>query len=495
MRTIRTLALVHVLALVLVLCLPWMPASAQPSFGAIDSARSGSLSIHKHAHRAGDEVHGDPATGEMPNPTAAIAGVEFQLYALPFNLLENAGWAQLEKYTPPADATGLEQVQSVTTGADGVATAKDLAVGAYLVVEASAPATVVDRSAPFMVTIPHPTSGETPGWLYDVHVFPKNAEFAAHKAIDHQDLHGLALSAPLHFPVRVRIPVLPEGRSFEYLAIFDTFDEHLNQLSLESVTLEGEALEEKDYALHAEGQQLRLALSSSGLEKLKAAGGKDLVATFSGVLTALGDGSVKNRAQVAMNTVEGPTPDTPPEPGTPIDTNEVTSNWGEVSVHKVDSGDGATALAGATFAVYPAKDPYPSEGCSPEYEAGEPVVTLVTDSSGNATAQLFVSDDYNETREEDGVTSVRKGASERCYVLVETDAPAGFITPRGEAAATAVRVSVGSTATTEYTISNVKRSTPRLPLSGGQGSSAILLAGGAVILLSAGLGVVYMRRR
>lgn len=69
-----------------------------------------------------------------------------------------------------------------TAGAEGSATAGGIAQGLYLIVEYSAPATVTEKTAPFLVSLPMTNIAEIDGnpegsvWQYDVYVYPKNVE-------------------------------------------------------------------------------------------------------------------------------------------------------------------------------------------------------------------------------------------------------------------------------------------------------------------------------
>ncbi|MDE7285426.1 MAG: SpaH/EbpB family LPXTG-anchored major pilin, partial [Lachnospiraceae bacterium] len=63
--------------------------------------------------------------------------------------------------------------QEIITGADGLAKFENLELGFYVVIETTKPAAVTEAVAPFLVSVPMTTvDGE--GWLYDVHVIPKN---------------------------------------------------------------------------------------------------------------------------------------------------------------------------------------------------------------------------------------------------------------------------------------------------------------------------------
>lgn len=90
----------------------------------------------------------------------------------------------------------------------------------------------------------------------------------------------------------------------------------------------------------------------------------------------------------------------------------------------------------------------------------------------------------------------------RCYVLKETAAPAGFVTPTGAAALLAVQVEIGETTVTagdlasyDGAIGNVKSDVPNLPLTGGQGQVVLMSLGAGLILIAGGAAFVARRRK
>ena len=119
----------------------------------------------------------------------------------------------------------------------------------------------------------------------------------------------------------------------------------------------------------------------------------------------------------------------------------MTTYWGNLTIKKVDSHDTAgnkAGLKGAEFQLYKAKDAYAGT-CSKDKEGDAIAVngetTLTTDDTGAINIQgLFVSDSIDEVGRDNKVD-----ATERCYVLVETKAPAGFVLPSGDDAVTAVQ--------------------------------------------------------
>ena len=512
-------------------------ASVAPAdYGNIDFAKQGHITINKHLHQNGSSAVGDPATGDYDGtPAEGLDGVTFEIYKIKdIDLSKQAGWEAVNKYKIPADPANdskLELVDTVTTANGGKATTKDLPVAAYVVVETDAPADVIDRSAPFVVTLPYPDTtandsrlGErTNTWLYDVNVFPKNGKTKLNKTVEMQNTYGLNVGSEVHFPVTAEIPQVAKDNVFKYFQVVDPMDSRFDQESLgvESVTLGGTALESGDYTVATNGSRVIVSLTSQGLGKLKNAAGQELKVVFKGKLKSLDNGKkedfgrILNQAYVYSDTEPNPGESTPPstpptEPvTTPPDTPPVTTTppggtplvkqfWGDLKIHKVDQGDGKTGLQGAKFKIYPATNAYPENGtCGPEYDKDAPVqvngtgtgndLEVTSDKDGNVHFEgLFVSDDQNDP----------KSAKQRCYVLVETEAPTGFVTPKDEAAVFPVAVKIGQTAAEEYDakVENVKRDTPELPLTGGKGVLFLMIVGGLLLLVAVGAGFAFVRR-
>ena len=83
-------------------------------------------------------------------------------------------------FAPTTTLVKPKFIQSVTTSSDGLAQFANLDLGLYLVIETKAPDSVTTACEPFFVSVPMTKvqNSETNGlkdWLYDVHVYPKNA--------------------------------------------------------------------------------------------------------------------------------------------------------------------------------------------------------------------------------------------------------------------------------------------------------------------------------
>lgn len=137
--------------------------------------QTGSITIHKFEQEDSGQdewPEGDPGDGtEMSDTTGLgtpLANVEFSI------------WNVTGTYTGSEDATTIvttdlsEATDVQTTGADGVATFAGLDVGVYLVAETNSDPHTTRVTPNFFVSIPM-TNPEGDGWLYDVHVYPKNA--------------------------------------------------------------------------------------------------------------------------------------------------------------------------------------------------------------------------------------------------------------------------------------------------------------------------------
>ena len=477
-------------------------AGADPSYGNIDQNATGSIIIHKHLN--GDGTQGNAAgTGTEGGQT--VDGVTFAAYPITsLDLSQSSAWDTLSGLDVPDSScadpsaptlTGQtlgSSAGSATTANGGVATIGSLSVRAYLVCETSAPANIVQKAKPFVVTIPYPDAAGNGMWLYDVNVYPKNTEVSLSKTVEEQSQHGLG--SVVSFPVTTTVPTLDDAAYFKYFQIRDAMDARFSDVTVSQVTLDGSVLTEgTDYTVTTDGNTLTVKFTKSGLITLKNNPGKQVVATFRGTVTSVGDGVINNTAQLLTDTQYGSEPDTPtdnpPVPEDPPTTPTVTTNWGDLTVQKVDANSTSTGLAGATFQVYDAADPYAAD-CSSATRAGDPLsvsgqTSFTSDSSGVVDiAGLFVSDSVHDST----------NATQRCYVLVETASPAGFVLPSNTDTAVTVRTGTTTSGTYDTTIQNSKQAVPGLPLTGAQGRVLMMVIGAILILAAASTVIVRSRR-
>lgn len=516
----RAAAAAGVLTLAFLGLAPSAVATETPNYGNIKTEVKGSLAIHKHLTGGGKDI-GTP-TGTEQNADdkgPAVEGVVFTAYPITdINLKDPAGWDTISNLArtgvpdsactnPAAPTLGAHTfgkgMASPATNSEGLATITEMPVQAYLVCETTTPGDIVQKAKPFVVTIPHPNTaaGADGQWIYDVNVYPKNEAIDVDKTIQAQKLNGYGVGSLIKFPVSSTAPTLDAKSFYKYFQLKDTLDERLSEVTATEVSLEGTTLQPTDYQVATNGQTVTVTFTAEGLKKIKAAPGKKVSAVFQGKVTKAGsNGTITNRAQVISDTLyaeQPPTPETPPtNPDNPPTSDEVTSNWGDLSIKKVDThqqGQTKAGLQGAQFQLYKAKDAY-ANTCSKDKE-GTPIAingetTLTTDAQGAIDIKgLFISDSIDGADRDN-----QKDATERCYVLVETKAPAGYVLPAGDAAVTAVKVKVGEVATDNVTVENTKQSVPGLPLTGANGM-LILTASGASLLMIAVGSVLVARYR
>lgn len=186
--------LAGVITLAMAMSMMTITAFAAPVF---DGTSEGSLTIHKKAYEG---TPGNPATGEndptqVPNGAEGLNGVTFTVYQVvdengleafynsnPTSLPEVSAYVTDGKINNESSYTeGTNKWTAVTDtvgGEHGVAAFNNLPLGIYVVIETDSPALVTQKAAPFMVAIPM-TKASGDGWLYDVHVYPKNATNAS----------------------------------------------------------------------------------------------------------------------------------------------------------------------------------------------------------------------------------------------------------------------------------------------------------------------------
>ena len=503
-----------------VLGLAPMAQAEDANYGNIKTGASGSLTIHKHLNGDGNPIgtpSGDPvANGSKGEP---VKGVVFTAYPITdIDLTKSEDWTKVSELSAPgaipdsacanpaAPTLGTHTfgagMASPETNAEGFAKIPDMPVRAYLVCETKAPGNIVQKAKPFVVTIPHPNTaqGADGQWIYDVHVYPKNEKTEVTKTIEDQKLNGYGVGSLVRFPVSSTAPTLDAKSYYKYFQLRDTLDDRLTEVTATDVTLEGATLQPADYVVDTKGQTVTVTFTASGLKKIKDAPGKKVSAVFQGKVAKAGNGAIPNRAQVISDTVyaeQPPTPEEPPtNPDNPPTSDEVTSHWGDLTIKKVDSHDkdaSKAGLKGAEFQLYKAKESYAGT-CTKDKEgdaiAVEGKTTLTTDDTGAINVKgLFVSDSVAGADRDNKV-----GATERCYVLVETKAPTGYVLPAGDNAVTAVKVKAGDVTTDDVTVENTKQAVPGLPLTGANGM-LILTASGASLLMIAVGSVLVARYR
>ncbi len=208
-------------------CVPALAAFAAPADATNDSLppSTGNLIIHKYqsddmskigSANDGTEVTVDPSF-------TALSGVTFNIYKVSANA--SGDYPSKAPYrlssTTLTDGDGATfavaaaSPASVTTDANGKATASNLAQGVYLVVE-QPNAAVAEPADYFVVAVPM-TNAAGSGWLSDVHVYPKNQVMYVNKFLtvgkddaSAKTQNGTAVNVgdTVHYSI---VPTVPSG--------------------------------------------------------------------------------------------------------------------------------------------------------------------------------------------------------------------------------------------------------------------------------------------
>lgn len=509
------------------------------------------LNIEKHlGATTGQTNNGTSQTVTTPK----LQGVKFDIYKVDgVDLTTNAGWttaAAAEGVQPAADMSTvtiggttytLTKVDTVTTDATGTATfTKDNGVGLYFVKENLASSGTVTNlstgkevakstitpSSPFFVTLPMTDPTNLNSWMYDVRVYPKNQSDSMTKTVTDETTYtvGKAIEYKLTSTIS---PV--EELGYYYIADNNAY-----------VTVSGVSLAIKgatttalngcdgaggstgpcDYVYWldsdagAAGSQLKIAFTEAGLTKLQDAKKADVTAQVETVINGTvasvpASGEVPNTGSFIPSSdwyfnnggtnlppvppTEPPTtPVTPPEPETPgIPSNEVKSYFGTITVDKklVNAAAGDTAV-GAAFAVY--VDPTPTTPCTTDDVTGTSLMQASITEGNTVTFSPLRASDWADN----AALANSSAPGWIQYCVVETKAPDGYNLDAQPIAAT-IKWDSGTTTLTRNTtlvINNEKSNLGnQLPLTGGEGTAALSIAG--LVLVGGGAGYYMLASR
>jgi fimbrial isopeptide formation D2 family protein/LPXTG-motif cell wall-anchored protein len=446
------------------------------------------LTIHKHDDsKVGVDGDGNEIT-DSSKLGPGLAGVTFKITPIEtkdgqnINLDTPEGWDivdPLDTTTHTRTPLTADQVEAgiadktITTGDSTEATTNDggatdpqtLPHGLYLVEETGYGSNnITAPAAPFLVTLPLPQGNG--GWLYKVHVYPKNTVNTNVPTKDVADpTNGLNIGSTV--PWTIVAPVQPNKPGD--ITKFRVTDQLDSRLKFSSLTVDG-FTKGTDYTVDpanagaAAGEKITVDFTAAGAAKLHA--GEVVTLKLNTTVVSLGaDGVIPNQATVFTNDNDGKATS---KPGVP-DTNP-TTNWGPLGVLKYAQGDETKTLEGAVFAIYPSEA---------DANAGtNEVTTIKTGSDGKALARLYVG--------KDDVTS-------KDYWIKEITAPAGYVLD--STTVTKVTVTAGSDASVTYQpIANTQQDHPNLPLTGAAGT-VIMTLGGIALVAAGGAAYAISRKK
>lgn len=485
----------------------------------VDKNAKGALTIHKF---------GNPTDEGQPSGTAAdvedvkanggevLEGVGFTVYkinktadgATDIDVTTNEGLLAASKLKAGDFSQGaalkdglpdgvLTEVTTGTTGEDGSwNVGKDLALGAYLVVE-TGPKEGYDPAVPFIAFVPMTSNGkvgeETQGttWNYDVHAFPKNyKDEEPTKTVKDKDKN--AGDENLVYTVTGTARQLKPNTERTQFRITDQIDPKL-EITGVKVTAAGKEIQpEQDVdGKFYEGNNVDVALKPEVAKTLKAGDKVEVTITTKLKAEFAKDTDIApNKARVFQNNPDGSESDKPKE------TPEVKTYWGGLQFRKVD-GD-RKALEGAEFQIARQAT---GKKCSEIDTTKKGSWTPVNGQQGGKVKTTFVSG-------QDGMVKITglhvndfednaevAAGDQSHYCLIETKAPKGKeLLPEAlefklvatstdpERVYELASVQVGAN---KGEVVNSDDTTPNLPMTGGMGIGILAAIGAAIVAAGA----------
>ncbi|MBP5801136.1 SpaH/EbpB family LPXTG-anchored major pilin [Microbacterium maritypicum] len=489
-----------------------LPASAAPL---IDPDQVGSITVHKFetpeplgGNNGGNNGNngngnnggggnngnalsgtGQPGDGALTDTTGLtpLPGVTFQVQQVnTIDLSTNAGWAEASALSGVFDAADAENSitgagytlgagSSQVTNAAGEAAFTGLPVGLYLVQETGYPAGVTP-AAPFLITVPLTDPNNQNAWLYDVHVYPKNAVTAAEKTVT--DSASIQLGDIVTWTITADIPNVATIDGFK---IVDPLDAKLDLMSTTVELSGGRVLLPADYTVTFDEatNTVTVEFTAAGLLKLAANSDVSVVVTLDTAVNTIGE--ISNQALIYPNAASFDI--APGQPGGPVVTNSPETKWGAFTIKKTD---GTNTLQGAQFQVFTSAADAAAQ-TNPVELGGQ--TTFDVDAEGGLTLYGLRYSDFanNQT-----VAAGEAGFIQ--YFLVETKAPDGFelLAEPIEFAVTAATTAAG----VDLEVVNVPSNAGFiLPITGGTGTGLLYLVGFALITGGAIFMIVTRRRK
>ncbi|STY89471.1 SpaH/EbpB family LPXTG-anchored major pilin [Mobiluncus holmesii] len=437
----------------------------------VDMNKKGSITVHS--------VEGDtgvPATGaEVNNLTnQKINGSEFTLTKDSTDVSTIAGMQAAAGVTTKNFTADTHFIaKNCTTQTNGSCKFEQLVPGVYKLEQIKAP-TGKQTAAPAIVVLPltNPTGN---GFLYDIHVYPKNATIGSIKKVNTTPADTL-LKEGAEMTFKITVPIPKHDADAKKFTAFTVTDEPVSGLTvaesgITSVVLGTETLtSDTHYTVSKTGNNVKVTFVGDGLTKLSGSTESELIVNVKGTVTNIAnDKVVKNKAAYAYKLADGtnntggkdPNGNDPGSEG--VETKDDDSSQTTFGYVQIKNTDGTTnALTGGKFKVGKCA----ADGKS--VAAGQEVAT-------------------------DATTAAQVGPIGPLAKLCveQTTAPTGYaLNPEATAIEfTAEKITNANNKTLEALVTNTSNNDflSKLPLTGGPGVIALLSAGAVLMLVAVAL--------
>lgn len=471
------------------------PAQAVTLPGNIDPAQPRSLTVHKFALGPNNgQVAGTgqqlPSTANLGTPLPGAVFTATQVAGV--DLTTPEGWAIANSLSPQSASTRLTGTPFTSTpsAADGTATfPSDMPLGLFYVQETVLPADATNPTAPFLVSLPLPTGpagAPANQWIYDVHVYPKNAVTETTKTRVPAPANSAEARNPdlIRWAISSTIPTLAAGDTISAFTLTDTIPADLvipatlpPGVTGSTVTVTNSAGVAQSFALGTDYTITNTAATpttqgSSVLTFTPA--GRTRLATLQGGLVTFSvltravsipsNGLIANSATANINgateTVTGSTP------------------IGQLTVFAYESSNNGpkTPLTNAVYQVY-----------------------LNQNDANNQQNPISINGITNWTTGANGIVEIPIITPGNYYVR-EITPPPGFNLPQSNPVQTVVVAGPTSTVPpiqnyVEFNHTQVSAANFLLPLTGGDGGLWFGIGGAALLVIALGAAVAVSRRR
>ena len=471
------------------------PAQAVTLPGNIDTAQPRSLTVHKFALGPNNgQIAGTgqqlPSTAGLGTPLPGAVFTATQVAGV--DLTTPEGWAIANSLSPQSASTRLTGTPFTSTpsAANGTATfPTDMPLGLFYVQETVLPADATNPTAPFLVSLPLPTGpagAPANQWIYDVHVYPKNAVTETTKTRIPAPANSVEARNPdlIRWSIASSIPTLAVGDTITNFTLTDSVPEALvfpasppAGVSPSTVVVTNPAGVAQNFALGvdytitntaatptAQGTSV-LTFTTAGLTRLTTLQGG--LVSFNVLTRAVSippNGLITNSATASINgateTVTGSTP------------------IGQLTVFAFESNNNGprTPLSGAVYQVY-----------------------LNQNDANNQQNPISINGSTNWTTDATGFVAIPIITPGNYYVR-EITPPSGFNLPQSNPVQAVVVAGPTSTVPpvqnyVEFNHTQVSAANFLLPFTGGDGGLWFGLGGGALLAIALGAAITVSRRR
>lgn len=430
-------------------------AQAQQTVSSIDDNAARSLTIHKRLA----QKSGNAATGEENAAFATGRPGENITYEIKLIQALNtpADWQAAAALTPE-NATSTNPAVTGTTNAQGEVTFDNLAKGVYLVTETDAPAGVT-KAEPFLAYVPMANPAGD-GWIYNVHVYPKNTQTSVTKTVKDAGVHN---GGNVEYTITANTDSAKDSGAGATYTVEDTLPAGVVP-SAQNVVVkheDGTAIAAGDYTLTVNGQNVKVEFNQTGRNNLSTNNTPVQV-----VITAAYNGTVNeatNSATVTIGTTQ-------------YTSNAVVSHWGNLTINK--TGLNSAKLTGAEFQIVQCQAGGNNTWTQVANTGAQTIGgndTFTTDANGSVTVNGIHVSDFADNVAGEGAK----------YCVQETKAPGAYV---GSDQLYPIDLTTANKTAT-VTISN-ETSRNLLPSTGGMGIALLVLAGLGIV----GVGAYSARR-